>query len=629
MRRIFGWMGRLDCVEPPDALLAMMNAAWPGGETGTFLSRAERDAALHVDADEHRHGREMSDANGEISGPLWAAIEGRPRWVPEKLAALAHRQGDAAALKDAYRKSGPALLQGLSGPFSLAVLDRSSRRLLLAIDRFGRNAMYYSILPGKGVVFGSTADLVRMNRAVITTVSTQGVFSYLYFGFCPSPETIYPDLRKLEPAQYLLCQDGVVTTDFYWRMPYSEGGGTGIDALAEELHGLLRQAIGRAIKGHESGALGAFLSGGLDSSTVVGLLAERTPGGVKAFTIGFQNERFDEMRYARIVAEHFMAKHSKYYLTPKDVSDTIVKVTDYCDEPFGNSSIFPAYVCARLAAEAGVTLMVAGDGGDEIFAGNNRYVEQQRYEQYSRLPVSLRRYAIEPLVFGLPDSLSPRFMRLIRSYIQRAKIPLPDRLESRNLFETVPIADVVHPDALGEIDAMAPMRNLRKIYFGTRSSSGLQRMLNLDLKITLADNDLRKMGRACEMARLPVVYPFLDEDLVEFSGRVPPELLIRWLRRRYFYKHAMRAFLPGAVIAKRKHGFGMPYSDWLRGAPQLRELAFDCTSSFKRRHYLKPAFLDWAIDEKGGELGDDRTGLVWDVMMLELWLRQRESIAPF
>jgi len=359
---------------------------------------------------------------------------------------------------------------------------------------------------------------------------------------------------------------------------------------------------------------------------MVGLLAETQQEPVKSFTIGFSQDQYDETPYSRIAAKHFSSRNFEYFLRAEDVAATAELIARHFDEPFANTSVFPAYFCAKLAREHGVALMVAGDGGDEIFGGNSRYVDQKIFELYGCIPSAIRAHLIEPLLRGLPENGAPSLLRRARSYVRQAQIPLPDRLYASHFYQRISPQDLFEPDAAAVIAGGAPLTGLREAYSRAETASPLQRMLHLDLKITLADNDLRKVSGACELAGVAVEYPFLDQETVEFSGRVPPNLLIRRLDRRYFFKRAMQNLLPTAVLKKKKHGFGMPYAEWARESPALRRLALDCVASFRRRGYLRSDFLDRISANQPAANGGADDGVLLDVMMLELWFSHREQL---
>jgi len=615
MSRISGWIDSGIGAQSPDDVLSAMTDAFAFDLPARRMARAAGTQGLAV------QGRDK-ECDLCVNGSIWAAIVGRPRWLSAELAALAAGKGHAWAVGEAYLRHGEQLFAELRGSFALAVIDGAKRRALLGVDRLGVERLCYSQPKAGGVVFGSTTDMVRAHPAVASTVPHQAVFDYLYFGICPSPGTIYREQFKLLPAQYVFFQENTLRTGFYWHMPYRESNDRALDDLAEELMGKLRGAVKRDIAGMDPSAAGAFLSGGLDSSTVAGLLSEQSGRRTKTFTIGFAHDKYDEIHYAEIAARHFGTEQHNYYLTPSDVAGVLTELSRAFDEPFGNSSVVPTFYCAKVAREHGVDLMFAGDGGDEIFAGNSRYVDQQIFGLYEKVPAALRRYLLEPVVFGLPGLGKVPVLRKSRGYIEKARLPMPDRLDAYNFYRTVKLSDVLTAGMLHDLDTDGPGSNMREAYERTASRSMLHRMLHLDLKITLADNDLRKVGVACDLAGVQVSYPFLDDDVVEFSAQIPPSLLIRRFKRRWFFKYAVRDFLAAETLAKRKHGFGMPFTEWPRENPQLREVAVDCIRGFARRNYLRADFLERMIGADGSGAYD---GLVWDIVMLELWFREREA----
>lgn len=615
MTGLCGWRGPIGNDRAPEAVLAAMAAGLVrcgAGSADGHAGRAEKTAALHV---EGRTGAWAADLDED----LWVALEGSPRWASQDLAGIAAGQGHAAALKEAYRRHGENLLPKILGSFALCVMDRKAGRTLLAVDRFGVRPLCYAETAAGGLMFATTTGGVAAHGGAADAVSEQSVFEFLFFGVVPSPRTIFAAQRKLLPAQYLVHDGNGARVGFYWEVPYRDSGVRSAPELREEVLPLLRRAVRRATDGVDPATVGAFLSGGLDSSTVVGLAGEVGERPTRTFTIGFGNDRYDEMAYARIVANRFSTDHHEYRLEPADVVEALPRIAAAYDEPFGNSSAVPTYFCARLARDSGVGLMLAGDAGDEIFAGNARYVEQKIYELYSCIPAAVRRFLIEPVVFRTPGTGGWPPFRKARNYVTRATRPMPERMEAQNPFDGVELATIFSEDMLAAIDPAAPLAGLREAYHRPAAASMVQRMLHMDMKITLADNDLRKVGRMCEMADLPVRFPFLDEEVVEFSASVPAELLIRGLRIRDFYKRAVADFLPPEVIAKKKHGFGMPFREWPRRDPGVRELFHDSLAALKTRGYVRPAFIDsiWGADGPADEARFG--GMVWDLVMLEQW----------
>ncbi len=546
------------------------------------------------------------------------ALTGRPSWSVQDLALRQRERGAAAALLDAYRRYGSDFLQYLWGDFALVIVDSKARRVLAAVDRLGRHPVYYAQIPG-GLVFGSTADCVRGHPGVDNRLSLQGLFNYMYFHMVPSPGTIYHAQHKLPAAHYLDFRQNQTTVVNYWQPAFTEAEGASAAVLADELHTLILDAVSQC---NEEPRLGAFLSGGLDSSTVAGMLARLRPDQAQTYSIGFAVDGYDEMEYARIASRHFGTQQHEYYVSPQDVADAVPLIARNYDEPFGNSSAVPAYYCARMAAQDGVARLLAGDGGDELFAGNERYAKQFLFEHYQRLPGLVRSAVLEPALQRLPTSLP--LVSKSRSYVRQANIPLPDRMETYNFLHRLDPAQLFCDDFLAEVDPGAPLTWLRENYHRPDQGSALNRMMYLDWQRTLADNDLRKVNRMCTLAGVEVMYPLLDDRLLEFSCRVPSALKLKGQQLRYFYKQAMSGFLPDSILKKTKHGFGLPFGIWMREHPPLQELAYDSLLALGRRSFLRPEFIDQAVALHRGGHASYYGELVWILMMLELWLEHHD-----
>ena len=555
--------------------------------------------------------------NAEIP---WVGIVGSPRWRDPALAEEQRLRGRASALRRAYRAHGLDLFSKLVGPFAFVILDRGAGRAVLAIDRMGVHRLYYATA-GSRIIFGSSADLVRAHPEMAATIPLQSIYNYLHAYVCRSPGTIYAEQQKLGPAQFLLWDRGSFEVKTYWRMPFNPDLKRDPEALGEELVARVRRAVHTSLPEGSAHGVGAFLSGGLDSSTVAGMLSELTDGPTETFTIGFDERSYDEMSFAEATARKFGARHHRYYLTPEDVVQAAPKVAAYYDEPFGNSSAIPTYFCATQAAEMNMTCLLAGDGGDEILAGNSRYMEQQAYLLYGRLPPVLRNM-LKLAVFRTPAVHNTPLWKRAQRYIERSELPTPERLEVYNFYQRQRMDEVFEADALRSIDIEAPWRETLEVYENASSSNVLQRLMSLDLKQALADADLKKVTGMCELAGMDVGFPFLDDDLVEFCGTIPPELHLKGGRLRAFFKDVFNNFLPAEVIAKKKHGFGMPFYEWTRDHPALRDLAYDSLRSLRRRDLLRRQFIDEVMAQHARTETTPYDGLVWDLMMLELWLQQ-------
>lgn len=592
-----GWVGA-PCEAPEERLLQILPEA--------ASREVQHDSALAASAG-------VSIARQEH---LMAVIVGRPRFADTRLERQAAELGAATVLLHEYATHIGDCLAALRGTFALALIDNDKRAVLLAVDRFGIERLFFAPYRD-GVLFATRADMLLRHPAMSAQLSPQGLFHYTYFHCLPSPNSIYRHLNKLKAGEQVHVSRGRVSSRPLRATHFTAESNDEL-ALSQELRGRLETSVRRAAGDEE--AIGAFLSGGLDSSTVAGYLAKVQPTRrARTFTMGFSAKGYDETEFARTASKHFNTEHHEYYVTPADVVDMVPKVAAFLDEPFGNSSALPAYYCAKLAREQGVKVLLAGDGGDELFAGNDRYAKQGLFERYQHLPEVLRHSGIEAPLEWLKNSGLP-FVGKARSYVAQAKIPLPERLQTYNFLHRIPHETVFAPDFLAAVDTERPLKQLRETYWGCEADSYVDRMLFLDWKFTLADNDLVKVGSMCQLAGVEVRYPLLDDELVEFSTRVPAALKLRGNRLRYFYKRALTGFLPEATINKSKHGFGLPFGVWMRTEPKLQALAYDSLTSLKRRGFFKPEFLDEAVSQHRNGHAAYYGELIWVLMMLELWL---------
>ena len=599
------------------------------GFMGEFQGRSSLDAlSAYGDAASGQPGLRAQCAHGErhgcwapevaSEGPIALALTGQPSLAGAPVECTPSRNS-AAAILAAYRQSGDTILRALIGPFAIAIVDGSARRALLAIDRMGIERLAYAVRHG-GIVFSTSAELVAKCPAVGAALRPQALFDYLMLHMIPAPGTVFQGVQKLRAGTFALFENGTLKLARYWEPQFVTGGRASFETLKTELRQSLKNAVNSETCAAEN--TGAFLSGGLDSSTVAGLLSGVGEKPAKTFSIGFGYEDYDELAYARIVNAHFGCQGHEYVITAPDIVAAFPLVARAYDEPFGNSSALPAYYCARLARDNGIRHLLAGDGGDELFAGNSRYVEQRVFERYQRAPELLRRGILEPLLSNWPDLLLMPLIRKARGYVDKANIPLPDRLETWNLLTRLGCAEVLSPDFLGAIDPDAPVAQMREVWSSAPSDAYLQRMLYYDWQYTLADNDLRKVETMCALAGVRVSYPMLHPEVVDMSTRVPPALMMPGGKLRDFYKRSMRGFLPDAVLQKKKHGFGLPFGLWLQESPQLRELIVGNLSDLRARGILRLEFIDRLLRLHHQEDARYYGVFVWVLAMLEQWMRE-------
>ncbi|MDN5935801.1 MAG: asparagine synthase C-terminal domain-containing protein [Nitrosospira sp.] len=550
---------------------------------------------------------------------LLVALWGRPGFGEPHLTQLARAEGMAKALADHWREKGEKAIASLTGAFSLCILHEEADEAILAIDRMGIHPLSFQI-SGGGLIFGSSADAIILHSRIKPEVAPQSLYNYVYFHMVPGPDTIYQGQKRLLPGEYLTYRKGRLETRKYWKMRFLEHEKRPFQELKQDFLGVLRSSMREAIAGEETGA---FLSGGTDSSTIAGLLGEVSGRPAHTYSIGFDASGYDEMEYARIAARHFSTRHHEYYVTPDDIVAAIPQVAAVFDQPFGNASAIPAFYCARMAKEDGLSRMLGGDGGDELFGGNVRYAKQHLFSLYEHMPSMARKGIIEPLVFGIPGGASLPLVRKARSYIEQASIAMPARTETYNLLERYGPGEVFTKEFLATVNAEYPAVLLNEIYHESDADSLINRMLAFDRKFTLADNDLPKVAKACELARMDVAFPLISDEIVAFSLRLEPQLKLKGTKLRYFFKEALRGFLPEEIIAKQKHGFGLPFGVWLQHHKPLQALASDSLSDLRSRNIIRADFIDELLGRHLDEHAGYHGTMVWVLMMLEQWYRQR------
>lgn len=541
-------------------------------------------------------------------------------WIFAVSDSYSGRQSELSEDLSTFLNEGERCLSALLGKGALVLADRKNRKLTLATDPIGQTNLYYAETK-RGLVFGSTADSVIEHPEVSREISPQSIYDYVYFHHCPSPNSIYQQIKKLEGGQVLTYQDGKIVVRQYWLPEFSE------QAVPLEQSGLeLKQLINDAVKAL-SGTVeetGAFLSGGLDSSTVAGALSEVFPGAAKTFSIGFPVEGYDEIRYARIAVDRFKNQPHEYYVTPDDTVAAIPKIAAYYDEPFGNSSALAAYYCAKMAKENGVKVLLAGDGGDELFAGNERYAKQLLFDKYYQIP-GFARNSLKTGLYNAPEFLlKNKIIFKAKRYVEQAEVPLPDRLQDYNFLNRHPADEIFTNRFLQEVNTDLPLQSLRDCYNRPKHASPLNRMLYMDWKTTLHDNDLVKVNKMCEMAGVDVQYPLLHQAIVELSCKIPSSDKLKGQQLRWFFKQAMRDFLPELIINKSKHGFGLPFGIWLKDHQPLKELAYDSINALKKRDYFREDFLSHAVKMHQSIHAAYYGELIWILMMLELWFQAKK-----
>lgn len=546
-------------------------------------------------------------------GFVCAAI-GRPRFDSREATEAATRHGAAAGWLALYRERGAQMFANAHGAWSVVLVDLAKAQAIAGVDRFAIHPLCYRFDDGV-VGLASRADEVPGRS---TEIDTQAIFDYVYHHFIPAPRTIFTGVARLDAAHRVKVTSEGTAVERHWQpefvaqeRPFPERK----QAFIAALDAAVRDQI-------DSESVGCYLSGGTDSSTIAGMVTRVTGRPAQTFSIGFDAAGYDEMHYARIAAKHFGTEHHEYYVTPQDLVERIPEVARFYDQPFGNSSALPALFCARLAHDAGVTRMLAGDGGDELFGGNSRYATDKLFTAYERVPGILKRGLIEPVALDSPLYSVPVLRKGAR-YVEIARMAVPQRLQLYNLLTRIGPETVFTPEFLARIDTGEPSRRELATFAATPRAATLDRTLAYEWKYILADNDLPKVVGTATLGGVDVGFPLLDDRLVDFSLGLPPDQKVRGRRLRYFFKEALRDFLPDEILAKKKHGFGLPFGVWLLRDRALRDFAQSSLESLAARGTIQRSLHRTLFEERIGEHAGYYGELVWILMMLEQWFESR------
>jgi len=538
-------------------------------------------------------------------------VLGKPRFNDSALMEIATKIGTCAAWRQAFQLFGTKAPEGVSGDFSVALREPDGK-VFIAIDRFAIRTLCYRQV-GNQLLFAERADELADSA---TEIDPQAIFDYLYFHSIPSPRTIFKGIYRVPAAHYVLFENGQLTVAPYWIAEFKEEPHQPFNKLRDEFLHLLQQSTARQL---DDGKAGAFLSGGTDSSTIAGMIGQVRGSPAATYSIGFKAEGYDEMAFARLAAGKFNTEHHEYYVTPDDLVRSIPMVAAHYDQPFGNSSALPAYYCAKMAKDNGISRILAGDGGDELFGGNSRYAKQRVFDWYQHIPGLFRKGVMEPV---LGNNLAGR-LPLVRkgsSYVEQASVPMPDRLQMYNLITRLGIEQTLTKDFLAQVDISLPLQQQRKVWASTRTNNNTNRELAYDWRFTLAESDLPKVCGTTSLAGLEVGFPMLDDDLLAFSLRLPVDYKLKGLKLRWFFKEALRGFLPDETLTKKKQGFGLPFGLWVTRDEALKQIASESIRGLVDRGILRADFVESLLTrhlyEHPGYFGE----MIWISMMLEQWL---------
>jgi asparagine synthase (glutamine-hydrolysing) len=552
-------------------------------------------------------------------GTVWTIFNGEIynfAEVRQQLESYGHRfrtACDTEVLVHGYEQWGIDLVDRLRGMFAFAVWDARERRLVLARDRVGVKPLHYAVVDD-GLVFGSEIKSLLVDPAVSREWSAEALDTYLALLYVPAPLTIYRAVHKLPPGHVLVAEGGRVRLTRYWDLPFETDGA----ADAEEhwlapLEAALREAV--ALRLISDVPLGAFLSGGIDSSLVVAFMKETSDAPVITTSIGFAEGAYDELQHARSVAQHLGVVQHTHVVTPQ-VESLLPTLAWHFDEPFADSSAVPTYYVSAAAREH-VTVALSGDGGDEVWAGYARHrVEQTEHRVRRALgPASgAVGHAARAVPLGVKGARSLRHLAHTPGHALALK-------HEYGMFDAAARRGLYSAGFRGAVGASDPLAAFQARYEACGSSDPLDRAMYVDVHTYLHDDVLTKVDRMSMAVSLESREPLLDHRLLEFAARVPASLKLRDGVSKYLLRQLLATRLPAPVLARRKQGFAAPIGEWLRGPlqPMLQDLVGSRRSL--ERGVFAPASVRRLLDEHRTGKVDHRHRL-WQLLMLELWFRQ-------
>jgi len=527
---------------------------------------------------------------------------------------------DTEAVLHLYDEFGPECLQHLRGMFAFAVWDARERSLFLARDRVGKKPLLYSLQPNGDLIFGSEFQALLKHPSVSRDVDHQAIDSYLSYLCVPAPQTAFKSIRKLEPGHWLVWKDGNIETRRYWSPDFTKKIKITEPEAIEEVTRLLREST--RLRMISEVPLGAFLSGGVDSSTVVALMAMESSQPVKTFSIGFEEQDYSELKYARRVAEHVGAEYNEFIIRPNalEVLPTLVR---HYGEPYADSSAIPTYYVARETRKH-VTVALNGDGGDESFAGYERHVGMLLAERYRRLPAVVRRVLIETPSRLLPASeAKPKSrVRNIRRFLEAAGLRREERyFRWMSTFDIRSKTEIYTSEFASSLNGRKASDAMDIWFERSRDLGPLDALLLNDLMNYLPNDLLVKVDIATMANSLEARSPFLDHRVIEFAASLPESMKVGRFETKALLKKVAARLVPRDVVYRRKMGFGVPIGNWFRG--EMKDFVGEVLLSerAKQRRVIDFEAARRLIDEHITGRRDHAFRL-WTLLMLELWFRE-------
>jgi asparagine synthase (glutamine-hydrolysing) len=525
---------------------------------------------------------------------------------------------DTETLVHLYEEFGVRCIERLRGMFAFAIWDERRRLALLARDRLGQKPLFYRVDDGR-LLFGSEPKAILAFPGQIARADAEAIHHYLCFGFVPSPLSAFDGIRKLPPAHYLTFHDGKVNIQRYWRLTYTPKLQIGEQEASEEILRLLTEAI--RLRMVSDVPLGAFLSGGVDSSAVVGIMAQLC-GRVKTFSIGFREPDYDERVYARLIAQRFDTEHHEFVVESEHLTDTVEKLVWHYNEPYADPSALPTYYLSKLTRYY-VTVALNGDAGDENFAGYRRYAVNLLASRLQYGPPGLRwmlgkLIAVGYRMMATDGPIGNRILELPNVLQVDWRLGYAHMLSK---FQKERTHELCSPDFAALAKDSRPEELVSALFREAGTDDVIDSSLYVDSNLYLPDDLLVKVDIASMAVGLEARSPMVDHEFMEFAARLPSRYKMKGYSGKIIFKNAVRGLLPEEILGRTKKGFGVPLSHWFRG--ELGDFVSDVVLSSRamQRGYFNRFFVEQIVREHAAGRRDQQYQL-WTLLMLELWHRQ-------
>ncbi len=526
---------------------------------------------------------------------------------------------DTETILHAFEEYGEACPEKLNGMFAFAIWDDRNKRLFMARDRLGIKPLYY-YLDNDCLIFGSELKSILQVKKVPRNVNPVALDKFLTFEYIPAPLSIFNEIHKLRQGHSLRWDRGRVNIRCYWDFTYNVPKKTSEAEICDELIDILQDAV--KIRLMSEVPLGAFLSGGIDSSTIVALMSRVMDKPVKTFSIGFEDATYNELKYARIIAEKFKTEHHEFIIKPNAVDLTENLVKNYVDEPFGDFSLFPTYLVSKMAREY-VTVVLSGDGGDELFAGYDPYIANKMARRYEAIPRILRKQVIEKLVAKIPPTEKKKgLVNRLKRFVEGAALP-PDLQHVRWMtFLSEAEKDLLYSrDLMKQLNPAEYYDFIRGYFKAMSGCSPIDQQQYVDIKTYMVDDILVKVDRMSMATSLEARVPLIDYRVVEYTTKIPGMLKLAGLshqKTKYILKKAMERFLPHEILYRGKEGFSIPIKNWLK--TDLKPMMMEVLSpeNIKAEGFFNPDYVEQLKREHLNNV-QNHSHRLWALMMFGIW----------